>query len=718
VELAGDVSRLAADRALAPVTDASTVARAFAPVGALVMRVIDESDGAVVALHPPFATTRVARLRSWTLPRVHLTDAWVIALLATALSIGFFVWYETHGLTIAFNDARIRELIGRRVLMSTTPGLAQLGTTWLPLPSLLMLPLIWSDTLFRDGLAGSLPSMLSYVIAAVYIYRTARLVTGSRAGGWIAAAALMLNPSLLYMQSTAMSEVPSLAAFVVAIYYAVRLAETHHAQDLVKCAAAVAAGTLIRYDDWLLALALVPTLALIAWRQRGKALAEAWTILFGLLAFAGCAAWVIYNWLIFHDPLKSFFYGSSTHTFFANSPGRVIPTRGHPGEALVTYGLTVAGTVGWLLLPAALLGLFLLARHRRLGSSALPAYLTLVPLGFYWIVLYKGANTESLPQLGQGAYYNVRFGLAMLPAVALFTGCLAIAGRRLFGSALLGGALALIVASGVIGWVQTPFVEREALYGPSGASTEVAGKRDANWFAPRYHGGSILITYVNSQTMMFYLLTTHHLSDRAFVTDASGPLFARALAHPERWVRWIVVDSDATNGASPIWIALHRHTAWQPYFVLRATFGTTQIYERASGATPLGAETSLASAFAGLNEAQLVTGSAQDVAQARSQPAPATAPISRRHAARRRRAGARPARRSRATHRTHAAPYTPTHSVSLAAPSSTAPSTVQTVHQEPAPARSEPAPSSAPPQRGTGSQPRSSQGGSTFDSSG
>ena len=188
-----------------------------------------------------------------------------------------------------------------------------------------MLPLIWSDTLFRDGLAGSLPSMLSYVIAAVYIYRTARLVTGSRAGGWIAAAALMLNPSLLYMQSTAMSEVPSLAAFVVAIYYAVRLAETHHAQDLVKCAAAVAAGTLIRYDDWLLALALVPTLALIAWRQRGKALAEAWTILFGLLAFAGCAAWVIYNWLIFHDPLKSFFYGSSTHTFFANSPGRVIP---------------------------------------------------------------------------------------------------------------------------------------------------------------------------------------------------------------------------------------------------------------------------------------------------------------------------------------------------------------------------------------------------------
>jgi hypothetical protein len=271
------------------------------------MRVIDESDGAVIALRPPFARPRMTRSRPLALPRVQLTDAWVIGLLAAALSIGFFVWYETHGLTIAFNDARIRELIGRRVLMSATPGLAQLGTTWLPLPSLLMLPLIWNDTLFRDGLAGSLPSMLSYVIAVVYIYRTARLVTGSRAGGWIAAAVLALNPSLLYMQSTPMSEVPSLAAFVVAIYYAVRVAETHHAPDLVKCAAAVAAGTLIRYDDWPLALALVPVLAFIAWRHRGYALAEAWTILFGLLAFAGCAAWVIYNWVIFHDPLLSFF---------------------------------------------------------------------------------------------------------------------------------------------------------------------------------------------------------------------------------------------------------------------------------------------------------------------------------------------------------------------------------------------------------------------------
>ena len=543
-------------------------------------QLIDERERRLLALRPVPAFAGDGRARLWAWLRAHVTDEWAVVLLAVALSIGFFVWYETHGLTLAFNDARIRELISRRVIFSRTPGLGQLGTTWLPLPSLLMLPLIWSDTLFRSGLAGSLPSMGAYVLAGVYMYRIGRLVSGSRAGGWLAALVLLLNPSLLYMQSTAMSEVPSLTAFVIAIYYAVRVAETHHASDLVKCATAVAAGTLIRYDDWILAFALVPVLALIAWRHRGYLLAEAWTILFGLLAFAGCAAWVIYNWVIFHDPLLSFFYGSHNHTFFADKTHLVLPSRGHPVTALETYGLTVAGTVGWLILPAAALGLLVFVRRRRLRPAALPAYLTLVPFAFYCLVLYKGANTVTLPQLGQGQYYNIRFGLAMIPAVALFCACLALTRRRLLGGVLVGSVLALTVASSLIGWAGTPYVEREALYGPSGLSTETAGKHDAAWLAAHYHGGNILITYVNSQTMIFYLLTKHQFADRAFITDANGSQFDRALADPEASVRWIVMNSDATNGASEIWTALHRRTAWQQHFVLLATFGPTQIYER------------------------------------------------------------------------------------------------------------------------------------------
>src|SRR5207244_9014997 len=118
-------------------------------------RLIDERDRKIVALDP--APRRLGgdrpRLGAWL--RSHLSDERAITLLAAALSIGFFIWYAAHGLTLAFEDARSRELIARRVLMSRTPGLAQLGTTWPPLLSILMLPTIWNNTLFRDGLAGS-----------------------------------------------------------------------------------------------------------------------------------------------------------------------------------------------------------------------------------------------------------------------------------------------------------------------------------------------------------------------------------------------------------------------------------------------------------------------------------------------------------------------------------------------------------------------------------
>lgn len=519
------------------------------------------------------------RLIRWL--RVHMTDEGWIVVLATALSIGSYAWYDAQGFTLAFNDARIRELIARRVLVSRTPGLAQLGITWLPLSSIFMLPLIWNDTLFRNGLAGSLPSMLAYIVASVYLYRIGRLVTSSRGAGWVAAGALMLNPSLLYMQSTAMSETASISAFVVSIYYALRLTHTHHAADVVKCAAAVAVGSLIRYENWVIAILLVPILAYAAWRHRGYVLAEAWTILYGLLAFAGCAAWILYNAVIFRDPLLSFFYGQSSHSYYANTPDFEMAARHHPWVAFAMYGYTVIGIVGWMIGAMALLGLIVFVWRVRLRLTMLPAYLTLLPFGFYWLVLYWGANTERLPEFGMASYFNTRFGLLMIPAVALFLAFLTMAVPVSLRRALVAVALAMITLSSISSTMQTPFVLREALAGPAGLYATGRGPEiQAQWFSSHYRGGNVLVTYVNTSSLMFYLLTEHDFPDRAFITDANGRQFADALEHPETYVTWIVMNSDASNGDSRIWTALHNREDWRQYFVLRQTFGTMEIYER------------------------------------------------------------------------------------------------------------------------------------------
>lgn len=543
------------------------------------------------------APGRLGRHCSWL--RTHRTDEWSIALIAAVLSIAFFKWYGAHGLTVAFNDSRSRELIARRVLMSRTPGLAQFGATWLPLPSMLMLPLIWSNMLFSDGIAGSLPSMAGYVVAAVYIYRTARLITSSRWPGWVAAFVLMLNPSILYMQSTPMSEMLSVSAFVVTVYYALCVTHSYQALDIVKCAAAVAAGTLVRYENWLIGIAVVPILVYTAWRRQGYRVAEAWVILFGLLAFAGCAAWILYNLVIFHDPLLSFFYGQSSHKYYAGTPAYMLPARHHAMFALTMYGLTVVNIVGWPVVVVALAGFATFLWRTGFRAKTLPVYLTLVPFGFYWSVLYAGVNTESMPQLDTGPYYNIRFGMLMIPAAALFAGLVATSGRMALRWVHAGVALAVIVVFSVISvMIQTPFVLREALYG-YGGDTRLTGQAEAQWLSSHYHGGNILYTYVNDPSLMYYLLVDHHFPDHVFITDANGAQFAAALARPQDWVNWIVINASNNNNADLIWATLHRHGGWRHYFVLQkkfpahssvhGTYGTVEIFGKRTGPTPQGA---------------------------------------------------------------------------------------------------------------------------------
>jgi hypothetical protein len=137
--------------------------------------------------------------------------------------------------------------------------------------------------------------------------------------------------------------------------------------------------------------------------------------------------------------------------------------------------------------------------------------------------------------------------------------------------------------------LQTPFALREALYGPGG-DTRHTGQMAAQWFSSHYRGGNILFTYVGDPSLMFYLLTQDHFPDDAFVTDANGPQFAHALAHPERRVKWIVMNSGAGNAEDRIWTTLHNRKDWRRYFVLRRTFvvhdsaggkyGTIDLYER------------------------------------------------------------------------------------------------------------------------------------------
>src|SRR5438094_8893491 len=154
-------------------------------------------------------------------------ETWVLALIAACVSVAAFLFYFQHRCILLYGDAVAHINIARRVFDSRTPGLLQLGTVWLPLPHLLMIPFLFSAWAWRTGVGASVPSMIAYVLGTIGIFRLVRSALSFRTqsdaaaniSAWVAALVFAANPNLIYLQTTAMTEALYLALFVWTVVY-------------------------------------------------------------------------------------------------------------------------------------------------------------------------------------------------------------------------------------------------------------------------------------------------------------------------------------------------------------------------------------------------------------------------------------------------------------------------------------------------------------------
>jgi hypothetical protein len=136
--------------------------------------------------------------------------------IALAAAIGgalVAVYYHRLGLTLTHYDARGHLVVARRIFDSITPGWQQIGAVWLPLPHLLNAIPVQIDLFYRTGASGVAISVIAFAIACGAIATIVRTTTGSAAAAIAGAAVFALNPNVLYLQSTPMSE-PLLIALV------------------------------------------------------------------------------------------------------------------------------------------------------------------------------------------------------------------------------------------------------------------------------------------------------------------------------------------------------------------------------------------------------------------------------------------------------------------------------------------------------------------------
>jgi hypothetical protein len=358
-------------------------------------------------------------------------ETWLVLAACAVLSLAAIAWSWRNHALLNYGDAIAHLHIARRVFDSRFPGITELGSVWLPLPHLLMLPFVQVYAWWANGLAGTLPSALAWIASCIGLYRLARRFLPAPAAV-LALAFFALNPNLLYLQTTAMTE----PLFVCEMIWIVEaLVEWHlslegEAKRTGRLQAWIAVLLLsaiyTRYDGWIMALLAWSAMGVVLLR-RGRLCSRNFWICSAVLV-ASPLVWFAYNAAAFGDWLdfaRGPYSAQAIEIRTAHGSGPPHPGWHNPWVGLLFFlkvaemdAVAVWRNVVLALSAAGTLGAWLVLRRKAFAW----ALLLWLPVPFYaWSVAY-GSVPIFIPVWWPHSWYNTRYGMELLPALALGLG--------------------------------------------------------------------------------------------------------------------------------------------------------------------------------------------------------------------------------------------------------------------------------------------------------
>jgi hypothetical protein len=508
----------------------------------------------------------------------------LIILVLLSVSVGAFLYFYSNGLGLAYNDARSHLNIGRRVVEGLKPGFAQIGSVWLPLPHVLMIPTIWNDFMWHSGLAGAIVSMVSFLGTGILIYKFLQKLAVGILGRVLGVGIFVANINVLYLQSTAMTELLLLLTMTAAVYDLMLWHKTNKIVNLVRSAFWIMLSTLVRYDGWFLFLVAVGLITLHLFRQEGYRLndlvkkyrkIEGVVLMFCTLAGFGIFLWLLWNLLIFKDPLFFAFgpYSAHAQQEQLESAGELI-TKGEWLLSLKFYTYALAYNSGAF---SALLGVFGLVAvwlDKRISTPvkfAVSALLT--PLLFNIVALYLGHSVLFIQGLSGNVWFNVRYGIMMMPSIAIFIGFLI---DRLKSLRLILIGLLLLVTLFQFQSADAVTIDDARVGSSQKNVSEVSGWLSQN---AKDRDGFILISAASHDAIIF----SSGLPMSKFIHEGTGKYWESATTNPERWARWIITRTHDNNDST--WKAVSK-TPDINHYTLVQSYPFADIYELKSEYLP------------------------------------------------------------------------------------------------------------------------------------
>ena len=400
--------------------------------------------------------------------------------LISAVSVAFFYY---RGYLCYYGDAEAHLNIARRIVDSRTPGYDQIGTVWLPLLHWAMIPLARTDSLWTSGLAGAIPSAAAFVVAGCFLFAAARRIFADNTAALAATALWTLNPNVLYMQSIPMTESLFSACLLALLYFTVRFRQTQGWGSVIGAGIAACMSTLTRYEGWFV-LPFVCAYFLITARRRIPV-----ALLFGFIAALGPLYWLFHHWWLTGDAL-AFYRGPW-------SPRAIQHGADYPGnrdwQLAFLYYRTAAQLCAGACLPLlALVGLLAALCRRAFWSLLL---LALPGIFYIWSMHSSGGTPIFLPTLKPFSYYNSRYGMAVLPLLALAASAI-VAVLPLRARPWIAGALVL---ASIAPWLLRPSPSNWITWEESRVNSEARRawiREAAAYLQPLYVPGTGILTGV------------------------------------------------------------------------------------------------------------------------------------------------------------------------------------------------------------------------------
>ena len=447
-------------------------------------------------------------------------------LLAIWSAAAIYLCYS-RGWLLYYGDAECHLDIARKIVDSQTPGYAQIGTVWLPLTHWTMLPFVRRDNLWHNGIAGAVPFAFFFMIGGCFLFASVRRIFQSTPAAVTAVALCALNPNLLYIQATPMTEGMFFGCLAALLYFTVRFRETQAWWAVAGAGIALCLATLTRYDGWF----LIPFAGLyFLWTARQHRFTVA--LVFCLLAGVGPIFWLIHNWRMSGDALD-FYRGP--YSAMAIQGSAEYPGKHYWPRAFQFFGFTAYYCVGPCLAVLGTLGVIAVAAKRAFW----PLILLLLPPAFYLLSIHSGGTPMWVPFLYSGGIYNVRYGLSILPLLAVATGALVV----VFPRWMRGRVAAVVIVAATVPWLIHPHPENWIVF--QEGQQNYAGHRELerqveDYLRPRYVRGSGIVTEFGATTAIYRDLG---IPLRETLTGDNGPVWSAATNGPNQFPHdaWAVV---------------------------------------------------------------------------------------------------------------------------------------------------------------------------------